>query len=105
MENILNLLKEISHEFGFELFFHEETNEAWMSGYKDKVKFDLYVRPQRDGTYKMVFEIPFDKKVCLFLQEEGTVNRIKDIFYNSLYFPKFKDKEDITNGVQSYATN
>ena len=102
---ILETLNKICEEFNFEKLYHQETKELWITGYKDEIKFDLYIRPQKDGNYKVVFEIPSDRKVCLFLTEEDTIKRIEKIFYENYYFPEKVEKEEITEGMQSYATN
>jgi len=105
MEKILEKLDHICEEFNFEKLYREDTKELWITGYKEDTKFDLYIRPQKDGNIKLVFEIPQERKVCLFLNEEDTVKRIDKIFYENYYFPEKIEKEEITEGMQSYATN
>jgi hypothetical protein len=105
MEKILENIDKICNEFSFDKLYKEETKELWISGYKENIKFDLYIRPQKDGNIKLVFEIPQERKVCLFLNEEDTINRINKIFYENLYIPEKVEKEEITEGMQSYATN
>jgi len=105
MEKILKKVSSICEEFSFEKLYREDTNELWITGYKEDIKFDLYIRPQKDGNIKLVFEIPQERKVCLFLNEEDTIKRINKIFYENYYLPQKTKKEDITEGMQSYATN
>lgn len=105
MEKILEKLDHICEEFNFEKLYREDTKELWITGYKEDTKFDLYIRFQKNGNIKLVFEIPQERKVCLFLNEEDTVKRINKIFYEDFYFPEKIEKEEITKGMQSYATN
>ncbi|RMA97579.1 hypothetical protein [Hydrogenothermus marinus] len=86
MEKILQKLESIASEKGFELFFYKPTEEIWMTGTYQDLKFDIYIKHQRDGKYKFIFEIPFDKKVALFLNEENLLKRLDQIFTENLYF-------------------
>ncbi len=88
MENILKEVDGIIQKHGFDKLYHDKTKELWFSGYLNGVKFDVYIRPQRDGKYKFIFEIPSDKKVCLFLNEEDVIKRIQKIFNEFYYLPK-----------------
>jgi len=105
MQKITEKTNSICEEFGFEKLYYEQTQELWITGYKNETKFDLYLKPQRDGNYKLVFEIPSERKVCLFLTEEETLKRLEKIFYENYYFPEKTEKEKTTESIQSYATN
>lgn len=96
MENILKKVKNLIINNNFDYLFHEKTKELWFTGYRDGVKFDVYIRPQRDGKYKFIFEIPSEKKVCLFLNEDDVIKRLDKIFNEGYYFPK-KEVEVVWN--------
>lgn len=80
MEKILELMQTISMENNYPLFYHEKTREIWISGYKENRKFDLFIKLLKDGSYKFVYETPYERKVALFLNEDNLLNRLSEIF-------------------------
>jgi len=86
MRKILSEIKKLAEDKEFETFFNEKSQELWMTGIYNDLKFDIYIRPKRDGKYKFIFEIPFEKKVCLFLNEEDVIKRTLKIFSENYHF-------------------
>jgi hypothetical protein len=40
----------------------------------------LFIKKLYDGTLKLIYEIPEERKVALFLDEDKLINRLKTIF-------------------------
>ncbi len=80
MENLILACKEISEKSNHTSFIHEDTREIWISGYKNDRKFDLFIKKLLDGTFKLIYEIPEERKVTIFLDEDKLINRLKKIF-------------------------
>ncbi|MEZ0323139.1 MAG: hypothetical protein ABWJ98_02355 [Hydrogenothermaceae bacterium] len=75
MEKVLEFVSRLSSDKGFALFTHK--NEIWLSGYKDGKKVDIFIRFLKDGKIKFIYEIPEERKVALFLDEDNLVTRLK----------------------------
>lgn len=80
MENLILVCKEISEKNNYALFTHEDAREIWISGYKNNRKFDLFIKKLLDGTFKLIYEIPEERKVAIFLDEDKLIDRLKKIF-------------------------
>lgn len=68
MGDILEIVKEISQDRQFSMFTYK--NEIWLSGYKDNVKIDIFIKFFKDGKVKLIYETPFERKVALFLNSD-----------------------------------
>lgn len=77
MEDVLEFLRKLS-EYKQLAFFHHR-NEVWLSGYKDGLKVDIFIKFLRDGKIKFVYEIPHERKVALFLNKDNLIHRLKSI--------------------------
>ncbi len=80
MENLILVCKEISEKNSYVLFIHEDAKEIWISGYKNNRKFDLFTKKLFDGTFKLIYEIPEERKVAIFINEDKLIDRLKTIF-------------------------
>ncbi len=80
MKRLIEFLKEISRERGFEIFFYEEKKELWITGDNHGTKFDLLVRPIKNRYIKVLYETPSERIPILFEDEEKAINRIKKLF-------------------------
>lgn len=88
MEKILELINRICKEYP--IFYHEKTREIWISGYKENKKFDVFIKILKDGSYKLVYEIPEERKIALFLNEDNLLNRLNKIFNKEVVENKWK---------------
>lgn len=80
MEKILQLLNQIAQDNNYPIFYHDKTREMWITGYRENKKFDLFVKLLKDGSYKLIYEIPQERKVALFLNEDSLLVRLNKIF-------------------------
>lgn len=87
MEKIIKFLENLSKENEFYFYRNEDTDEVWVSGYNNYIKFDLLVRPIKKTYIKVIYETPFKRVPILFLDEEQALKRLKTIF-------KSETKED-----------
>lgn len=77
MEEVLEFLRKLSEDR--QLAFFQHRNEVWLSGYKDGLKVDIFIKFFRDGKVKFVYEIPQERKVALFLNKDNLIQRLKSI--------------------------
>ncbi|MCX7759826.1 MAG: hypothetical protein N2Z81_01455 [Hydrogenothermaceae bacterium] len=77
MEKVLEFVNKLSSDKDFILFTHR--NEIWLSGYKDGKKVDIFIRFLKDGKIKFIYELPEERKVALFLNEDNLVSRLKTL--------------------------
>lgn len=75
MDEILDFVKKLSEERQL-VFFHHR-NEIWLSGYKDNIKIDIFIKLFKDGKVKLIYELPFERKVALFLNRDNLIQRLK----------------------------
>ena len=80
MEKILETCEALVHSEEYPIFYHDKSREIWITGYKDGKKFDLFIKKLYDGTFKLIYEIPEERKVALFSDEDKLINRLKTIF-------------------------
>jgi len=80
MEKILEACEALVHSEKYPIFHHDISREIWITGYKDGKKFDLFIKKLYDGTFKLIYEVPEERKVSLFLDEDKLINRLKTIF-------------------------
>jgi hypothetical protein len=80
MEKILETCEVLAHSEEYLIFYHDKSREIWIAGYKKGKKFDLFIKKLYDGTLKLIYEIPEERKVALFLDEDKLINRLKTIF-------------------------
>ena len=80
MEKITKFLKNISEEKGFDFFMCEKKGEIWVTGYKERVKFDLFVKPVKRHQILIIYEKPDERKVALFSNKIEAHKRLKKIF-------------------------
>jgi hypothetical protein len=80
MEKILEVCEALVQSEEYPIFYHDKSREIWITGYKDGKKFDLFIKKLYDGTFKLIYEIPEERKVALFLDEDKLINRLKTIF-------------------------
>lgn len=77
MEDVLEFIRKLSEDR--QLAFFQHRNEVWLSGYKDGLKVDIFIKFFRDGKVKFVYEIPQERKVALFLNKDNLIQRLKSI--------------------------
>lgn len=77
MENTLEFIKRLSTDMGFTLFVYK--NEIWISGYRNNLKLDIFIKFLKDGKIKLIHEIPQERKIALFLEEHNLIDRLKNI--------------------------
>jgi hypothetical protein len=80
MEKILEACEALVQSEEYPIFYHDRSREIWITGYKEGKKFDLFIKKLYDGTFKLIYEIPEERKVALFLDEDKLINRLKTIF-------------------------
>ncbi|EEP60514.1 hypothetical protein [Sulfurihydrogenibium yellowstonense] len=80
MEKILEAYEVLVCSEEYPIFYHDKSREIWITGYKDGKKFDLFIKKLYDGTFKLIYEIPEERKVALFSDEVKLINRLKTIF-------------------------
>jgi hypothetical protein len=80
MEKILEACEALVCSEEYPIFYHDKSREIWITGYKDGKKFDLFIKKLYDGTFKLIYEIPEERKVALFSDEVKLINRLKTIF-------------------------
>ncbi len=80
MEKILKACGSLAHSEEYPIFYHDKSREIWITGYREGKKFDLFINKLYDGTLKLIYEIPEERKVTLFLDEDKLINRLKTIF-------------------------
>lgn len=90
MENILNVCQALLATQEYPIFYHDKSREIWITGYKEGKKFDLFIKKLYDGTLKLIYEIPEERKVALFLDEDKLINRLKTIFEREVVEDKWK---------------
>lgn len=77
MEEALEFIRKLSQDK--QLAFFQHRNEVWLSGYKDGLKVDIFIKFFKDGKVKFVYEIPQERKVALFLNKDSLIRRLKSI--------------------------
>ena len=80
MEKILEACKLFIAQENYPIFYHDETREIWITGYKKGKKFDLFIKKLYDNSFKLIYETPEERKVALFLDEDKLNNRLKTLF-------------------------
>ncbi len=80
MERLIEFLKELSQEKGFEFFIYEDKKEVWITGNNHGTKFDLLVRPIKSRYIKIIYETPSERIPVLFESEERAIKRIEKFF-------------------------
>jgi hypothetical protein len=79
MEKILETCEVLANSEEYLIFYHDKSREIWITGYKKGKKFDLFIKKFYDGTLKLIYEIPEERKVALFSDEDKLINRLKTI--------------------------
>ncbi|MCX7738835.1 MAG: hypothetical protein N2Z80_05430 [Hydrogenothermaceae bacterium] len=77
MEELTDFIKKMSVDRDLTVFIHK--NEIWLSGYKDGLKLDIFIKLFRDGKIKLVYELPQERKVALFLSKDNLISRLKEL--------------------------
>lgn len=90
MEKVVEFLKDVCMEKNYPIFFHEKTREIWISGYRENKKFDIFIKLLKDGSYKFIYEIPEERKVALFSNEDKLLNRLNKIFHREVVENRWK---------------
>ncbi len=80
MEKIIDYLKGISEEKGFEFFIYEDKKEVWITGNNHGTKFDLLVRPIKNRYIKIIYETPSERIPVLIESEDRAIKRIEKFF-------------------------
>lgn len=77
MEELTDFIKKMSVDMDLTVFIHK--NEIWLSGYKNGLKLDIFIKVFRDGKVKLVYELPQERKVALFLSKDNLISRLKKL--------------------------
>lgn len=77
MEEVLEFLKKLSEDRQLAFFHHR--NEIWLSGYRDGLKLDIFIKFFKDGKVKFVYELPQERNVALFLNKDNLIHRLKSM--------------------------
>lgn len=75
MDELTDFIRKVCKDRDLTLFIHR--NEIWLSGYKDGLKLDIFIKVFRDGKIKFIYELPQERKVALFLNKDNLIQRIK----------------------------
>jgi hypothetical protein len=80
MEKLIDYLKNISEEKGFEFFIYEDKKEVWITGNNHGTKFDLLVRPIKNRYIKIIYETPSERIPVLLESEDRAIQKIEKFF-------------------------